>query len=221
MKRLRILLAEDHVITAEGLQSILEDDFDLVSTVEDGRAMIEMAKKLSPDLIIADISMPLLNGLEALRQLRREGVSAKVVFLTMHAEVPLTREAFRAGASGYLLKQSASKELIAAVHEVSKGGRYITPLITDDPVNFFTDVDRQVEASKINLTPRQREVLQLLAEGRAMKEIAFLLKISVRTVESHKYDMMEALGVETNAGLVKYAVQIGLVRVTHAAAGDL
>lgn len=214
MKTIKLLLAEDHVIVAEGLRSILEDEFDLLATVGDGRRLIEATKTLRPDVIIADISMPLLNGLDALRQLRREGVQAKFIFLTMHADVTIAREAFRAGATGYLLKQSASKELIAAVYEVMRGGRYITPLVTDDPVNFFLDaLSAQSEDKAAGLTPRQREVLQLFAEGRTMKEAAAILNISVRTVETHKYDMMESLGARSNAELLQHAIKLGLVNV--------
>ena len=214
MKRTTVLLAEDHVIVAEGLQSILEDEFDLVAIVGDGRAMLEAAIMLNPDVVVADISMPQLNGLDALRQLRREGVPSKVVFLTMHADVPVAQEAIRAGASGYLLKQSAGKELIAAIHQVSRGEIYITPLITADPVNFVIDAARSPEQRADGLTARQREVLQMLAEGRTMKEIAFLLNISVRTVETHKYEMMETIGARNNAELLKFAVRTGLVTIT-------
>jgi DNA-binding NarL/FixJ family response regulator len=165
-------------------------------------------------VIVADISMPLLNGLDAARQLKRDGVTAKIVFLTMHAEAQLAAEAFRAGASGYLLKSSAGEELIAAIHEVIKGHAYVTPLITKDVLSFLMGAARQPDQPAIKLTPRQREVLQLIAEGRTMKEVASILNISARTVESHKYEMMEALGVQTNAELLQYAIKIGLVSVS-------
>jgi DNA-binding NarL/FixJ family response regulator len=198
---------------AEGLRSLLEDEFDLVGAVNDGRALLEAARNLNPEVIVADISMPLLNGLDAARQLRRDGVAAKIVFLTMHADVQLAAEAFRAGASGYLVKQSAAEELITAIHEVVKGRAYISPLITKDVLNFLMDAARGTERQAVRLTPRRREVLQLIAEGRTMKEVASILNISTRTVESHKYEMMEALGVQTNAELVQYAIKIGLVSV--------
>jgi DNA-binding NarL/FixJ family response regulator len=213
MSKTKVLLADDHTIVAEGLRSLLEDEFDLVGVVNDGRALLEAARNLNPEVIIADISMPLLNGLDAARQLRRDGVAAKIVFLTMHADVQLAAEAFRAGASGYLVKQSAADELITAIHEVVKGRAYISPLITKDVLNFLMDAARGTEWRSVKLTPRQREVLQLVAEGRTMKEIASILNISARTVESHKYEMMEALGVQTNAELVQYAIKIGLVSV--------
>jgi DNA-binding NarL/FixJ family response regulator len=216
MKKTRILLAEDHVIVAEGLQSLLESEFELVGIVGDGRALIEAAKQLKPDVIVADISMPLLNGLDAARQIKKESIPTKIIFLTMHSEIPLATEAFRAGASGYLLKQSAGNELITAIHEVMKGHSYVTPLITKDVLNFLMDVARQPEELTIKLTPRQREVLQLIAEGRTMKEIASILDISVRTVEAHKYEMMQTLNVETTAELIQYAIKIGLVAISPA-----
>jgi DNA-binding NarL/FixJ family response regulator len=214
MNKTRVLLADDHTIVAEGLRGLLEDEFDLVGMVNDGRALLEAAQKLRPDVIVADISMPLLNGLDAARQLKREGATAKIIILTMHAEAQLAAEAFRAGASGYLLKTSAGEELINAIHEVVKGRAYVTPLITRDVLSFLMDSPRSSEQPAIKLTPRQREVLQLIAEGRTMKEIASILKISTRTVESHKYEMMGALGIETNAELVQFAIKIQLVSVT-------
>jgi DNA-binding NarL/FixJ family response regulator len=214
MSKTRVLLADDHTIVAEGLRSLLESEFEFVGTVGDGRALLEAARNLKPDVIVADISMPLLNGLDAARQLKRDGVKAKIVFLTMHAEAQLAAEAFRAGASGYVLKSSAGEELIAAIHEVAKGRAYVTPLITKDVLSFLIGAARQGRQPAVKLTPRQREVLQLVAEGRTMKEVASILNISVRTVESHKYEMMEALGVQTNAELVQYAIKIGLVSVS-------
>lgn len=213
MSKTRVLLADDHTIVAEGLRSLLEGEFDFVGTVGDGRALLDAAQKLKPDVIVADISMPLLNGLDAARQLKREGSTAKIVFLTMHVDAQLAAEAFRAGASGYLLKSSAGEELITAIHEVVKGRAYVTPLITRDVLSLLMDAARGPEQPAVKLTPRQREVLQLVAEGRTMKEIASILNISARTVESHKYEMMEELGVQTNAELVQYAIKIGLVSV--------
>jgi DNA-binding NarL/FixJ family response regulator len=216
MNKTRVLLADDHTIVAEGLRSLLEDEFEFVGLVNDGRALVDAARKLKPDVIVADISMPLLNGLDAARQLKREGSTAKIIFLTMHAEAQLAAEAFRSGASGYLLKSSAGEELITAIHEVVKGRVYVSPLITRDVLGFLMDSARQPEQPVDKLTPRQREVLQLIAEGRTMKEVASILNISSRTVESHKYEMMEALGVQTNAELVQYAIRIGLVSVSVA-----
>lgn len=213
MNKPRVLLADDHTIVAEGVRSLLEDEFEFVGMVSDGRALLDAARKLKPDVIVADISMPLLNGLDAARQLKRDGACAKIIFLTMHGEAQLAAEAFRAGASGYLLKSSAGEELITAIHEVVKGRAYVTPLITRDVLSFLLGPGRHQGQLSIKLTPRQREVLQLVAEGRTMKEIASILKISTRTVESHKYEMMEALRVQNNAELVQYAIKIGLVSV--------
>ena len=214
MNKTSVLLAEDHTIVAEGLKSILEGEFDLVGIVPDGRSLVETAKQLKPDVIVTDISMPLLNGLDAVRQIKREGLPAKIIFLTMHTDIPLATEAFRAGASGYLLKQSASQELITAIHEVVKGHSYVTPLITRDVLSFLMEVSHEPEQQSAKLTPRQREVLQLIAEGRTMKEIASILDISTRTVEAHKYEMMQTLGVQTTAELIQYAIKIGLVQVS-------
>jgi DNA-binding NarL/FixJ family response regulator len=214
MSRTTVLLAEDHEIVAEGLRSLLGDDFDLIATVGDGRALVEAARQHNPQVIVADISMPLLNGLDAMRQIRREGLSSKVIFLTMHADAPLAKEAFRAGASGYLLKRSASKELILAIKECIGGRRYVTPFITDDPITFLIEAENQPDREVVTLTPRQREVLQLIAEGRTMREIAQILKISSRTVEAHKYEMMQSLGLKTTPELVQYAIKLGLVSVS-------
>ena len=158
-------------------------------------------------MIVADISMPVVSGLEALRRLKAARSDAKVIFLTMHADAQLATEAFRAGASGYVLKQSAGEELIAAIQEVLQGRTYLTPLMTKDVIANFTETTPPA----VKLTPRQREVLRLIAEGRRMKEIAAILELSTRTVETHKYEMMRGLGVESTAELVRYAIQIGLV----------
>jgi DNA-binding NarL/FixJ family response regulator len=213
VKRASVLLADDHTIVAEGLQSLLEDEFELVGTVTDGRALVEAALKLRPDVILADISMPLLNGLDAVRQIRKQQPGARVIFLTMHAEAQLVAEGFKAGASGYLLKQSAGEELIRAIREVLKGRTYVTPLIASDLISVLLGADRRPQKDGKKITPRQREILQLIAEGRTMKEIASLLKISARTVEAHKYEMMQTLGVQTTAELIQYAVKIGIVPV--------
>jgi len=184
----------------------LKDHFDLLETVGDGSALIDAARKLRPDVIVTDIAMPVLSGLEALRRLKAMRSEAKVIFLTMHADAQLATEAFRAGASGYVLKQSAGEELIAAIQEVLKGRTYLTPLITKNVIANLTESTPPT----VKLTPRQREVLRLIADGRRMKEIGAILELSTRTVESHKYEMMRALGVESTAELVRYAIQIGL-----------
>ena len=206
-RRTRVLLADDHAIVAEGLATLLKGHFDLVGIVGNGNELIDLARKLRPDVIVADIAMPVLSGLEALRRLKATPSAAKVIFLTMHADAQLATEAFRAGASGYVLKQSAGEELIAAIQEVLQGRTYLTPLITKDFIANFTETTPPA----VKLTPRQREVLRLIAEGRRMKEIAAILELSTRTVETHKDEMMRGLGVESTAELVRYAIQIGLV----------
>lgn len=211
MKRARVLLADDHRIVAEGLKSLLEDDFDLAGIVSDGRTLVETAKQKAPDVIVSDISMPLLNGLDAARQLKREGVAAKIIFLTQHADAHLAAEAFRVGASGYLLKNSAGEELVTAISEVMRGRTYLTPLITQDVLSLLMNSSELDDALTVKLTSRQRQVLQLLAEGHSMKEVASVLNLSTKTVESHKYEMMKELDIKTNAELVQYAVKIRLV----------
>jgi DNA-binding NarL/FixJ family response regulator len=207
-RRTRVLLADDHAIVVEGLATLLKGHFDLVGTVGNGNELVDTARKVRPDVIVADIAMPVLSGLEALRRLKSARSDAKMIFLTMHADAQLATEAFRAGASGYVLKQSAGEELIAAIQEVLQGKTYLTPLITKDVITTLTESTPQ---SGVKLTPRQREVLRLIAEGKRMKEIGAILQLSTRTVESHKYEMMRALGVESTAELVRYAIQIGLV----------
>ena len=211
MPRTRVLLADDHAIVAEGLEALLKVSFDLVGVVHDGRALVEAAEKLRPDVIVTDISMPLLNGLEAIRQIRARRPEAKIVVLTMHQEPQLAADAFRAGASGYLLKVSPGEELIAAIGQVALGRAYVTTLLAKDLITLLLEAAREADAGESPLTPRQREVLQLIAEGRTMKEVASILHISPRTAESHKYEIMQTLGVDTTAALVQYAVRSKLV----------
>ncbi len=213
MRRATVLLADDHRLVAEGLRSLLEDEFDLVGTVADGRALLDAAALLKPDVIVCDIAMPNLNGLDAIRQLKRAGTRSKIVFLTMYADAHLATEAFRIGASGYLLKQSAGDELVSAINEALRGRTYVTPLIARDVIERLMDPAGAASQSTPKLTPRQREVLQLVAEGRTMKEAAAILSISTRTAESHKYQMMQTLGCRTTADLVRYAVTSGIVPV--------
>jgi len=208
MSRTRILLADDHKMFAQGLRGLLEDEFDLVGSVENGQALVDVARELAPDVIVADISMPVLNGLDAVRQLREQGVTAKVIFLTMHADDRLLAEAFRCGGAGYVLKQSAGEELILAIRQVLAGHKYVTPLLARE---WAEDVSKKINRSKkLTLTPRQREVLQLVIEGCTMKEVASRMGISTRTAESHKYEMMEGLGVDSTAELIQYAVKLGI-----------
>jgi len=209
MRRPRVLLADDHTIVVEGLQSLLKDHFDLIGTVADGRQLVDAARKERPDVIVTDLSMPVLTGLDALRQLKAERIDAKVIFLTMHADPRIATEALHAGASGFLLKQSAGDELITAIEDVLQGRTYLTPLLTRDVLDSFATPG---VADKPVLTPRQREVLRLLADGKRMKEIAAILGLSTRTVETHKYEMMQALGVGSTAELVKYAIRHDLTR---------
>jgi DNA-binding NarL/FixJ family response regulator len=211
MKAARIVLADDHTIVAQGLRSLLEDHFDLLATAADGRTLVALTLQMAPDVVITDISMPVLNGLDAVRQIKAAGSNAKIVILTMHSDSQLAVEAFRAGASAYLLKQSAGEELIAAIHEVLRGRPYVSPLLSKDLVTILMEAAGSEKKSPIRLTSRQREVLQLIAEGKTMKEIASILQVSTRTAETHKYEMMQSLGIKTTAELVHYAIKIGLV----------
>lgn len=208
MGRTKILLADDHKMFSQGLQTLLEDEFDLVGTVGDGQALVNAAQRVNPDVIVVDISMPVLNGFDAVRQLKEKGITAKIIFLTMHADDRLLAEAFRSGGSGYVLKQSAGEELILAIKQVLAGQKYVTPLIATE---WVQNLSKQINGTtKLTLTPRQREVLQLVVEGCTMKEIATRLGISSRTAESHKYEMMEGLGVDNTAELIQYAIKLGL-----------
>jgi DNA-binding NarL/FixJ family response regulator len=208
MTRPTILIADDHKMFAQGLAGLLEDEFDLVGSVENGQALIDAAMRLKPDLIIVDISMPVLNGLDAVRRLHQGNTTAKVVFLTMHADTRLLREAFQCGGVGYVLKQSAGEELLFALRQVMSGQNYISPSIEKELKN--ETLAKPDEKQHFNLTPRQREVLQLLCVGYTMKEIANQLNISTRTAETYKYQIMEGLGVESTAELIQYAIKLGL-----------
>ena len=203
----RILIADDHRIVAEGLRSLLEPEFELVGIVEDGRALITATEKLQPDVIIADISMPLLNGIEAVRQIKKTNRNVKVIFLTMHPDVTYAVSALEAGALGYVLKHSAPSELSAAVRNALKGKTYITPLLEGEIMLSPSRGVQERREESSHLTKRQREVLQLLAEGHLAKEIASILNISTRTVEYHKYQMMKDVGIKTVADLIRYAVK--------------
>ena len=206
----RILIADDHKIVVEGLKKLLQPDFDIVGTVEDGRELVIFVEKLQPDVIVADISMPMLNGIDAVRQIQKMHSTIKVVFLTMQLDVSYAVSAFKAGASGYVLKHSAPDELVTAIHEALKGRTYVTPLIAGKLLQAYEEGGQTQTDAAHRLTPRQREVLQLLAEGYSAKEIATILNISLKTVEYHKYRMMEDLGIGTLAELVRYAVKHGI-----------
>lgn len=211
MPRTRVLLAEDHTVVAEGLQALLKDAFELAGAAHDGRELVKLAAELRPDVIVTDVTMPLLNGLEAIRQIKAKQPGAKIVVLTMHRDTEMAVEAIRAGATGYMLKVSPSEELITAIKEVARGRVYVTTLLSKDLITLLMEAGSKPEAEGSRLTARQREVLQLVAEGRTMKEVATALQISPRTAESHKYDIMQALGVDTTAELVQYAVRNKLI----------
>jgi DNA-binding NarL/FixJ family response regulator len=202
----RVLLADDHVLLLGAFEKLLAADCNIVGQVSDGRALVAAAEQLKPDVIVLDISMPLLNGLEAARQIKKKLSNVKLVFLTMNEDADLAAEAFRAGASAYLLKRSATSELPAAIREVMQGRSYITPLVADGLVGALIH-----DAAPHQLTPRQREVLQLLAEGRSMKEVGSVLNLTPRTVAFHKYRMMEQLKVKSTAELIQYAVKHHIV----------
>jgi DNA-binding NarL/FixJ family response regulator len=207
MGRARLLLADDHAIVAEGLSKLLSTEFEVVGTVSDGSQLIEAATRLRPDVIVTDLSMPEVSGLDALRRLRAEGIDVKVVFLTMHEDARLAGAALRAGASGYVLKHAPGEELIRAIREALHGRVYLTPLLAEKVAAALTEP----AAIGGKLTQRQQEVLRLVAEGRTMKQVAAAMHISYRTVETHKYEMMQALGVKTSAQLIRYALDHGFV----------
>jgi DNA-binding NarL/FixJ family response regulator len=211
MKKPRILLADDHNIVLMGLKSLLEGEFEIVGSVEDGRALVKQAAALQPDVIVADISMPQLNGIEAVRQIKRTDKNIKIVFLTMHPDPTYAASAFEAGASGFVLKHSAPSELVTAIHEAMKGKTYVTPLIAGDLIHSYQEGISPEKMLLKKISPRQREVLQLLAEGKSAKEIASVLEISTKTVEFHKYKMMEQLNIKTSAELIQYAMKHGII----------
>jgi DNA-binding NarL/FixJ family response regulator len=206
----RVVIVDDHTLLTEALRRLLEPDCEVVGTYDDPRAFLRDVDKVRPDVAVLDISMPSLNGLDAARELHRVLPSARIIFLTMNEDADVAAEAFRAGASAYLLKRSAAAELKAAVADVMNQRYYITPLLTRDLVGSF--VQPQEERRPIyQLTPRQREVLQLLAEGHSMKQAAAILNVSPRTIAFHKYRMMEHLRVQSTAALVHFAVREGLI----------
>jgi DNA-binding NarL/FixJ family response regulator len=210
MKRARILLADDHSLILTGIRTLLAGNFDIVAEVEDGRTLVEETLRLRPDLVILDVAMPLLNGIEAARQIRRVWPDALLLFLTMHDDPLYLREALLAGATGYLLKSSAHEELITAVRRVLAGERFLAKAVPSEVRDSVQTATGRLSRSAA-LTQRQKEVLQLLAEGKSNKEIAQILGISVKTVEFHRAQMMRALGVHTVAELTRAAVRIGLV----------
>ena len=212
-RRARVLLADDHRRVAEALKSLLAPEFDLVGVVEDGRALVEAARTQRPDVIVADVTMPHLNGIDALVRLRQGGDQVPVVFLTMHRDVTFARRALDAGASGFVLKHSAPAELISAIRAALEGKTWLTPQLAGEVLGAMKEGPEKAADPVAALTPRQREVLQLLAEGRSAKEIASRLGISARTVEFHKYQVMETLNLHTNAELTHFAIKHGLVEL--------
>jgi DNA-binding NarL/FixJ family response regulator len=211
MHRSRILIADDHNLVAELCKKLLEKEFEVVGTVCDGRALVRAAAELKPDVIVVDIAMPVLNGLDAAGQVREMFPAVKLIFLTMNPDPEVAAEAFRRGASGYLLKTCASSEMVTAVRNVLRGLPYLSPTLSKDTVDFLRRQRDTLANKEERLTERQREVLQLLAEGKAMKEIGDILKMTARTVAFHKYRIMEVLDAKSNADLVKYAVRNHMV----------
>jgi DNA-binding NarL/FixJ family response regulator len=207
MPRTTLLIADDHAVVAQALAQMLARAYDVVAIVNDGVEVVEAARRLRPDVIVSDLSMPGLSGLDALRRLKAEGVRTRVIFLTMYDDPALAAEAMRAGASGYLLKQAAGEELLAAIRDVLAGRVYVSPQLAGDVI---ASIASPRPASDDKLTLRQREVLRLVAQGKSMKEVAAVLHLSPRTVETHKYEMMHSLGVHTTAELIRFAYQHGM-----------
>ena len=214
MTKPRLLLADDHRLVREGIRSLLEQDYEIVAEAGDGRELVRAAIEMRPDVIVADIGMPMLNGLEAVRQLQKRGVEAKVIFVTMQAGVDFAVQALRLGVSGYVLKVDASEELSRAIKEALAGRLYITPSIARDVMTALME-NLKLESANgepwLRLTGREREVLQLVAEGHKMAEIGEILHISARTVERHKYSLMDKLKLRTTAELTQYAIKRGVV----------
>lgn len=208
--RARILIADDHVLVAEACKSLLEPEFEIVGMVADGRALLQAASELRPDVVILDISMPQLNGLDAGEQVKQKNRATKLIYLTMIQGPDVAAEAFRRGASGYVLKHCSAEELIVAVRRVLRGDSYLSPLITRDTVEFLLRSGAVYNEEK-RISGRQSEVLQLLAEGKSMKEIAYILQLKPGTIAFHKYRIMDVLGIKTSAGLIEYAIKHHIV----------
>jgi DNA-binding NarL/FixJ family response regulator len=211
MKRVTVLLADDHAIVVEGLRRMLEPGFDVIGAVADGLALVKAAKELKPDIIVADVSMPVLNGIEAARQIREASQRTRIVFLSMHPDVVYVSEAFQAGGSAYVLKSSAGIEIVTAIQTALQGGVFVSPAIDSTALEDQIRRDRRSPDVPHSLSPRQRVVLQMVAEGRSNKQIAHVLRISPRTVEFHRYCAMRSLGVHTVAELVQYAINHSVV----------
>ena len=212
MAKARILLADDHTLVAEAFKRLLEPEFEVVGTVGDGRALLRVAPELKPDVVLVDLNMPLLNGLDASEQLKQLLPRTKIIVLTMNEDAEIAHETMRTWASGYLLKKSAGSELLKAVREVLNGAKYVTPALEDELAELIS-TDSRPEPARA-LTPRQREVLQLLAEGHTMKEAAAILNVATRTVAFHKYRIMHEFGLENNSDLLRLAIKQRLVNQT-------
>jgi DNA-binding NarL/FixJ family response regulator len=210
MKPPRVILADDHKLILDALKNLVEPEFDVVGTFVDGLSLLEGAPNLNPNMIVLDIGMPMMNGINAGQRLKQLMPSVRLIYLTMNEDPDMAAEAFRLGASGYLLKKSAGAELVQALRQVVRGGTYVTPLMTKDMVGSFIQNFKRRKSTN-HLTLRQKEVLQLLAEGRSMKEVAFILNVSPRTVAFHKYTMMEHLNIRSSAQLIEYAMRSALV----------
>jgi DNA-binding NarL/FixJ family response regulator len=210
MKLPRLILADDHTVVAEALRQLFVPHFEVVAIVADGRALLDSAPSLKPDVIVVDIAMPLLNGLEASRQLKQRIPGAKIIFLTMNEDPELAKEAMKSGASGYVLKKSAASELLHAIQLALRGKSYVTPQIARGMQESFIHNPQRRSHHK-SLTPRQKEVIQLLAEGKSMKEAADILRVAPRTVAFHKYRAMQDLGLKTNAALIHFAIESRIV----------
>ena len=206
MKRPKILIADDHTLVAEACKNLLDREFDVVGIVPDGRTLLQAASEMRPDVVIADIAMPEMNGLDAGEQLKRKNRELKLIFLTMNVRPDLAAEAFRRGASAYVVKHCTAEDLIVAVRRVLKGESFLAPQIDKDAVDRLRWTNAKFSPER-RLTDRQREVLQLMAEGKSMNEIASLLRVTCQTVNFHKYHIMEALDVRTSAELIQYAIR--------------
>lgn len=210
MKRTRVILADDHIMLLDAIKNLLEPEFEVVGTFHDGHALVDGAAALAPDVIVLDIGMPKMNGLSAGQRLKQTLPKVKLVFLTMNLDPDLAAEAFRLGASGYVVKNAAASELVHGIREVLRGRSYITPLMTKGMVgSFIQNIERRKSPNQLTL--RQKEVLQLLAEGRSMKEAAFILNVTPRTVAFHKYTMMEHLRLRSSAELIQFAIRSSIV----------
>ena len=211
MHRSRILIADDHTLVADLCKKLLEMEFHVVGSVRDGRALLQSAADLRPDVIVVDIAMPILNGLDAGQQVKEMLPAVKLVFLTMNPDPEVAAEAFRRGASGYLLKTSAADEMVLAVRRVLRGMSYISPCLSKETVDYLRRQSKMPVEEEERLTFRQREVLQLLAEGKVMKEVGGILNMTTRTVAFHKYRIMDVLGARSSADLVRYAIRNHLI----------